>query len=49
MLALLIALLSTGFGIMIACTYFVMYDKEGIDEVVPSSLREHFKEFFKTP
>ena len=49
MLALFVSLFSTGFGIMIACTYFVMYDKEGIDEVVPSSLREHFKEFFKTP
>lgn len=49
MLALFVSLFSTGFGIMIACTYFVMYDKEGIDEVVPSSLRDHFKEFFKTP
>jgi hypothetical protein len=48
-LALFVSLFSTGFGIMIACTYFVMYDKEGIDEVVPSSLREYFKEFFHGP
>jgi hypothetical protein len=34
---------------MIACTYFVMYDKEGIEEVVPASLQEQFKEFFQTP
>lgn len=48
-LALFVSLFSTGFGIMIACTYFVMYDKEGIEEVVPASLQEQFKEFFKGP
>jgi len=42
---LLIALCSPAFGIMIACTYFLMYDKSGIEEVVPSSLQSQFKEF----
>ena len=46
-LSLFVSLFSTGFGIMIACTYFVMYDKEGIEEVVPASLQEHFKDFFQ--
>ena len=46
-LSLFVSLFSTGFGIMIACTYFVMYDKEGIEEVVPASLQDHFKDFFQ--
>jgi asparagine N-glycosylation enzyme membrane subunit Stt3 len=46
-LALLIALFSPAFGIMVACTYFLMYDKAGIEEVVPSSLQSQFKEFFQ--
>lgn len=45
-IALLISLFSPSFGIMVACTYFLMYDKEGIDEVVPSSLQSQIKEFF---
>lgn len=45
--ALGITLFSPSFGIMIACTYFLMYDKSGIEEVVPSSLQDQFKEFFK--
>ena len=44
--ALFLALFSPGFGIMIACTYFLMYDKDGLEEVVPSSLQSQFKEFF---
>lgn len=44
-ISLFIALFSPAFGIMIACTYFLMYDPSGIEEVVPSSLREQFKEF----
>ena len=44
--SLFIALFSPAFGIMIACTYFLMYDKSGIEEVVPSSLQTQFKEFF---
>ena len=44
--SLFIALFNPAFGIMIACTYFLMYDKSGIEEVVPSSLQSQFKEFF---
>ncbi len=42
--SLVVALFSPSFGIMIACTYFLMYDKKGIEEVVPSSLQSQFKE-----
>jgi len=45
-IALLLALLTPALGIMIACTYFLMYDKSGVEEVVPSSLREQFKDLF---
>lgn len=45
-ISLLVAIISPALGIMFACTYFLMYDKEGIEEVVPSSLRGQFKEFF---
>ena len=45
-LALIVALFSPAFGIMIGCTYFLMYDKAGIEEVVPSSLRDQFKDLF---
>ena len=45
-LALLVALFSPAFGIMIACTYFLMYDKGGIEEVIPAALQEQFREFF---
>jgi hypothetical protein len=45
-LALVVALVSPALGIMFACTYFLMYDKAGIDEVVPSFLRDQFKDFF---
>lgn len=44
--SLLIALFHPAFGIMIACTYFLMYDKSGIEEVVPSSLQSQIKDFF---
>ena len=47
-LALTVALVSPALGIMFACTYFLMYDKEGIDEVVPSFLRDQFKDFFSS-
>lgn len=46
-LSLFITLFSPAFGIMVACTYFLMYDKSGIEEVVPASLQSQFKEFFK--
>ncbi|MFS8563476.1 MAG: hypothetical protein LVR00_03785 [Rhabdochlamydiaceae bacterium] len=45
--ALVVALFSPALGIMVACTYFLMYDKTGIQEVVPSSLEEQFKEFMR--
>jgi hypothetical protein len=44
--SLFLALFSPAFGIMIACTYFLMYDKSGIEEVIPTSLQSQFKEFF---
>lgn len=44
--SLFLALFSPGFGIMIACTYFLMYDKKGLEEVVPTSLQTQFQDFF---
>lgn len=44
--SLFLALFSPAFGIMIACTYFLMYDQSGIEEVIPSSLQEQFKELY---
>lgn len=46
-ISLFIALFSPALGIMIACTYFLMYDKVGIQEVVPRSLQDQFHEFIK--
>lgn len=43
--ALFVAVFSPALGVMFACTYFLMYDKDGIDEIVPSVLRSQFKEF----
>lgn len=48
-LALFTAIFSPAFGIMIACTYFLMYDKTGIEEVVPESLQDQFRDFFSAP
>lgn len=45
LLALFVSLFSPALGIMFACTYFLMYDREGIDEIVPSSLRPQFHAF----
>lgn len=45
-LSLFVSLISPALGIMFACTYFLMYDKDGIEEIVPASLRAQFKEFF---
>jgi len=44
-LALFVSLFSPALGIMFACTYFLMYDRAGIDEIVPSSLRPQFHAF----
>jgi hypothetical protein len=46
-LSLIIALFSPALGIMVACTYFLMYDKSGIQDVVPRSLQDQFQEFIK--
>ena len=40
-LSLLIGLFSPPFGIMVACTYFLMYDKAGMEEVVPAPLQSN--------
>lgn len=46
-LSLFIGLFSPPFGIMVACTYFLMYDKAGMEEVVPAPLQAQFKDIFK--
>ncbi len=46
-ISLIIALFSPALGIMVACTYFLMYDKSGIQDVVPRSLQDQFQEFIK--
>lgn len=45
-IALIVALFSPALGMMIACSYFLMYDKKGIEEIVPSVLQDQFQEFF---
>lgn len=45
-IALIVALFSPALGTMIACSYFLMYDKKGIEEIVPSVLQDQFQEFF---
>ena len=45
-LSLFTAVFSPSIGIMFGCTYFMVFDKTGIDEVVPSSLKSQFEEFF---
>ncbi len=44
-IALLVAMFAPALGIMFSCMYFLMYDKDGVNEVVPASLREQFKDF----
>jgi len=46
-LSLFLALFSPALGIMVACTYFLMYDKAGIQDVVPRSLQDQFQDFVK--
>ncbi len=43
-LCLLISLLSPALGIMVGCAYFLMYDKSGVEEIVPSILKKQFGE-----
>lgn len=45
-IALVIAIFSPALGIMFSCMYFLMYDKTGVDEVVPASLRDQFRDLF---
>ena len=45
-IALLVALFSPALGTMFACSYFLMYDKKGVEEIVPSVLQDQFREFF---
>lgn len=47
-LSLLVGLFSPPFGIMVACTYFLMYDKAGVEEVIPAPLQAQFKNIFNT-
>ena len=46
-LSLFVGFFSPAFGIMVACTYFLMYDKSGIEEMIPTSLQDQFKDVFK--
>lgn len=45
-IALTIAIFSPGLGIMFACLYFLTYDRNGVEDIVPSSLRDQFRDFF---
>jgi len=45
-ISLVVSLFSPALGTMFACTYFLMYDKKGVEEVVPSVLQDQFREFF---
>lgn len=47
--ALFVALFSPALGTMIACSYFLMYDRKGVEEFVPSVLQDQFQEFFTPP
>lgn len=46
-IALMVALFSPALGIMFSCMYFLMYDRSGVEEVVPTSLQEQFQQIFK--
>ncbi|MDN3504887.1 MAG: hypothetical protein P0S95_04865 [Rhabdochlamydiaceae bacterium] len=45
-ISLFLALFSPALGFMFACLYFLMYDKNGVEEIVPKSLKDQFKDFF---
>lgn len=47
-IALFVALFSPALGIMFSCMYFLMYDKTGVDEIVPTSLKDQFRDIFPT-
>ncbi len=46
-ISLFVALFTPALGIMIGCTYFLMRDKEGINDIIPHSLRDQFQEFLQ--
>lgn len=41
---LILSFFSPALGIMVGCAYFLMYDKNGIEEVVPNVLKKQFGE-----
>lgn len=45
-ISLFTAIFSPSIGILFGCTYFMFFDKEGINDVIPSSLRSQFETFF---
>lgn len=45
--ALFMALFSPALGTMFACSYFLMFDKKGVDEIVPYVLQDQIKEFMQ--
>lgn len=45
--ALFMALFSPALGTMFACSYFLMFDKKGVDEIVPHVLQDQIKEFMQ--
>ena len=45
-IALLVALVSPALGIMFSCMYFLMYDKKGVEQIVPTSLQDQFRSLF---
>jgi len=47
LLALFVALFCPTFGIMIACSYFFLYDKSALEEIVPSAIKEQFQDLFQ--
>jgi predicted PurR-regulated permease PerM len=46
-ISLVVAIFSPALGILFSCMYFLMYDQAGVDEIVPASLKDQFKEFFQ--
>lgn len=46
-ISLAMGLFCPPFGIMVACTYFLMYDKAGMDEVIPASFQAQVKDIFQ--
>ena len=45
--ALFLAFVNPSFGILVGCTYFLMYDKAGVEDVLPSSLQKQCRNLFK--